>query len=217
MPPGSAKLDPDLKTFRDLVQSGITPTAAYRRVYAATRNISDQAAYAGGLRKMSQLNLLNPQSVSLNSTTQHAKKSQSQPVDDNVVIGTKAGLIKRLWKTVINGKDEASTNAAVKLFAWYENADQQSADAARPDPAMIARHLCYYDARVCDASDLQAVLDGVCSVLRVTPDQVRCYRMPQPQTISNPIINDLQQEPQKISDSPQEKAIPACTEPNVVI
>ena len=212
-----AQLDPDLKIFRDLVQSGITPTASYKRVYAATRNISDQAAYAGGVRKMAILNRLNPPTASLNSTTQPVK---SQPVDDKKVTGTKDGLIKRLWKTVIDGKDEASTNAATKLFAWYEQADQQSQDAARLDPVAICRHLRRYNTAPADDSELQGILRALCDTIRVTPEQIvrALTTAPGPDRADAPPIQQVPDfidpnEPSKIdnpaiSDPIQEKQCP---------
>jgi hypothetical protein len=136
----SAKLDPDIKTFRDLVRSGITPTAAYRRVYALARNISDQAAYTGGLRKMSRLNLLNPDAVSLNSTTQPIKKQVVQSIDNKEIAGTRKELRDRLWDTVRNGLNPESTAAAKQLNDWFERDDANAEASQIADPAIIAKH-----------------------------------------------------------------------------
>lgn len=136
----TAKLDHDLKLYRDLVQSGITPTAAYRRIYAATKKISDQAAYAGGLRKMRQLNGLNPLQAVTQPLTQPVKKTISQPIDDKDITIAKKDLLKRLWKTVSDGANSEAT-AAVKQLMEYLEKEEEKAEQKALDPAQLCAHL----------------------------------------------------------------------------
>ena len=142
-----AQLDPDLKIFRNLVQSGITPTEAYRRVYAATRKISYQACRQGGLRYLAKLDLLNIKPV-LNTekrvaqrVAEHHPKPKIQLVEDKELTNPRKLLLKRLWEAV-NSQANSEAIAAVKQLRDWIREDEQAAQASQiADPAVIAGHV----------------------------------------------------------------------------
>lgn len=202
----AAKLDPDLKLFRDLVQSGIRPAEAYRRIFSAGKKITRQGADKGAKTKMGLLAAMSPH-CNLFSSTQPAKRLQQpnrqpppeNPPENKSVKLTKEQLINRLCDTVIAGTNPEATAAARQLMEWMTAQDQQDQDAARLDPGLIARYLCQWSGGPCGPDDLQDVLDGVCAAMHVTPNQIRSYRLPV-QVTPTLTCNDLQQEPQKITE-----------------
>ena len=142
-----AQLDPDLKTFRDLVQSGITPTEAYRRVYAATRKISYQACRQGGLRYLAKLDLLNTKPV-LNTekrvaqrVVEHSAKPKIQPIEDKDFTSPRKLLLKRLWEAVNSQVNPEAIAAVKQLRDWLTEDEEKAKESQVADPAIIAGHV----------------------------------------------------------------------------
>lgn len=142
--PGKAQLDPDLKIFRDLVQSGVRPTQAYQRVYAATRKISPQACRQGGIRKMSQCNLLNPIRRCNNATVQPVAKpifkGMPEVIDNKDFTSPRKLLLKRLWDAVNSDSNPEAIAAVKQLRDWLREDEQRAEAASVSDPAIVARH-----------------------------------------------------------------------------
>ena len=142
-----AQLDPDLKIFRNLVQSGVTPTEAYRRVYAATRKISYQACRQGGLRYLAKLNLLNTKPV-LNTekrvsqrVVEHPTKPKIQLVEDKELTNPRKLLLKKLWEIVNSDSNQEAIAAVKQLRDWIREDEKKVKESDIADPAIIAGHM----------------------------------------------------------------------------
>ncbi|MFA5158562.1 MAG: hypothetical protein WC451_05270 [Patescibacteria group bacterium] len=166
----SAKLDPDIKLFRDLVQSGLSPAKAYIRVYAIGRNITPQSAHDGGKRKMKIISLLSPQKGLISQSHQPVKKISTQPVENKEVAGSKEGLIKRLWNTVCSGENSEATAAARQLMEWYEKIEEKAEQKAL-DPAQLCAHLARFSRNKPPPDYLPHVISALNMLLHPSRDE----------------------------------------------
>ena len=123
----------ELKDFQSLVQAGVRPPDAYRRVYAIGRTISRQAAEKGASRHMDQLaGLIPPRNrVKPTATVNPPKQPDMQPSAPTKTSNIKGlprnreELERRLWETVLLGTNPEATSAAKQLRDWMD------AEAAR--------------------------------------------------------------------------------------
>ena len=138
-------LEPTLKAFRDLVQSGIPPTKAYRRTFAAGRTISPAACCQGGARKMRKINRLNHRKVKVNPLINYPKKVipklYPQPVDAQIPTSPRGALLKRLWMAVQSDKNPEAVQAVRELRDWLSEDEKKAKEAQIADPAIIAGHV----------------------------------------------------------------------------
>jgi hypothetical protein len=140
----------------------------------------------------------------------------SKPAQANMphdIVGNKAGLVSRLWQTVMEGKDEAATNAVKQLMSWYEQADQQSADSARLDPVQYCQILTHYIHAPASDDDLQGILRAVCGGVKRSMADIHALTAPEPDRADAP---PLQKGPDSIaSNEPTPTAPYAITPPEL--
>jgi len=200
-----AQLDPDLKTFRDLVASGVKPTDAYKRVYAASRTITPQALYQGGLRMLNRINRLNVKQVCLKPVDKPiikpVFKDKAQPVADKDFESPRKLLLKRLWEAVNSQANPEAIAAVKQLREWLREDEQDSKASQVADPAIIARH-CASIAGEYAAMEPAVQLQYMTRILDVLEScglpKAHMLQVLQP-VPEIPIINDLQQEPVAIT------------------
>ena len=127
---------------------------------------------------------------------QAGERTKGQPLSNAEI----RGIIEVI---ALNGSNPEKLNAVKNLQDLNATASQQSQDAARLDPCVIARRLCNIDARPYDATELQTVLDELCAMLHVTPDMIRCYRMPKDAPV--PLFSIPEQYPQTTNIAPPQE------------